>query len=77
MFDVLELSDPRCKEPGTDDVIEEVRFAFLPGMLYRLINDRRCRNLDPRQHPIIERLHVHGLRMCPDVPQDVFRATAS
>ena len=54
VFDVLKLSDPRCKEPGADDVIEQVGFAFLPRIFDRPVNDWRRRNLYSRQYSIID-----------------------
>src|SRR5262245_28953330 len=60
VFNPLELSDPRCKEPGADNVVEQVGFAFLPGILHCPVNHwRRC-NLYSCQGATIHQLCVHA-----------------
>jgi hypothetical protein len=39
VFNALQLCHPRCEEPGTDDVIEQIGLAFQAGMFDRPIND--------------------------------------
>src|SRR5262249_10456784 len=58
VFNVLELPNPHCKEPGADNVVEKVRLALQSGILHGPVDRWRRGNLYPGEYSSIDRLHV-------------------
>src|SRR5262249_23149263 len=58
VFNFLDLPNPHSKEPGADNVVEEVRLAFLSGILHSPVDDWRRGNLYPCEYSSIDRPHV-------------------
>src|SRR5262245_33277126 len=58
VFNVLELPNLHCKEPGANNVVEKVRLALQSGILHGPVDDWGRGNLYPGEYSSVDRLHV-------------------
>ena len=58
VYDRLELPDACRKQPGSDDVVEQIGLAFLPGILHRPLDQRRIGNRNACKYSIGNPVHA-------------------
>ena len=58
MIELAELADPYRKQPGTDNVVEQIGLAFAAGIIESPIHKWRIGNRYPREYPAAGFVHV-------------------